>query len=143
MTSGEHIAAALALGAAGVWCGTIWQSTHQSDVLPHVKERLIAAQTEDSVQSRASTGKRASMLRSKWTEAWSAPGAPDPLKMPLQGMLVAKIQQAIDDWEVRDFQTVAAGQGVGLISEERSVEQVLADLMSEARAALERAPLRG
>ena len=143
VTSGEHLAAAIALGAAGVWCGTIWQSTHESDVLPHVKERLIAAQTEDSVQSRASTGKRASMLRSKWTEAWSAPGAPDPLKMPLQGMLVAKIQQAIDDWEVRDFQTVAAGQGVGLISGERSVEQVLADLMDEARAALERAPLRG
>ena len=83
------------------------------------------------------------MLRSKWTDAWSAPGAPDPLKMPLQGMLVAKIHQAIDDWEVRDFQTVAAGQGVGLISEQRSVEQVLADLMSEARDALERAPLRG
>ena len=143
VTSGEHIAAALALGAAGVWCGTIWQSTHQSDVLPHVKQRLIEAQTEDSVQSRASTGKRASMLRSKWTDAWSAPGAPDPLKMPLQGMLVAKIHQAIDDWEVRDFQTVAAGQGVGLISEQRSVEQVLADLMSEARDALERAPLRG
>ena len=142
VTSGEHIAAALALGAAGVWCGTIWQSTHESDVLPHVKQRLIEAQTEDSVQSRASTGKRASMLRSKWTEAWSEPGAPDPLTMPLQGMLVAKIQQAIDDWEVRDFQTVAAGQGVGLISEQRSVEQVLTDLMSEARDALERAPLR-
>ena len=137
VTSGEHLAAALALGAEGVWCGTIWQSTEQSDVETHMKQRLVEAQTEDSVQTRASTGKRASMLRSKWTEAWSAPDAPDPLKMPLQGMLVAKIHQAIEDWDITDFQSVAAGQGVGLISEVRTVEQVLDDFIREAREALD------
>ncbi len=143
VTSGEHIVAALALGAAGVWCGTIWQSTDESDVLPHLKQRLVDAATEDSVQSRASTGKPAAMLRSKWTEAWSASGSPEPLKMPLQGMLVAKIQQAIDDWQVEDFQTVASGQGVGLITAQRTTAQVIEDLMQEARDALARAPLSG
>ena len=142
VTSGEHIVAALALGAAGVWCGTIWQTTEESGVEAHLKRRLVEAATEDSVQNRASSGKRASMLRSKWTESWTAPEAPEPLKMPLQGMLVAKIQQSIDDWQVEDFQTVAAGQGVGLISEQRTTEQVIHDLMAEAREALERAPLR-
>ena len=143
VTGGEHLAAAIALGAVGVWCGTIWQSTHESDVLPHLKERLTTAQTEDSVKSRTMTGKPAAVLRSKWTDSWAAPEAPEPLKMPLQGMLVAKVQQAIEDWEVHDFQSVAAGQGVGLITEQRSVERVLADLMSEARAALDRSPPGG
>ena len=132
VTTGEHIVAALALGAVGVWCGTIWQSTDESDVAAHLKRRLIEAATEDSVQSRASTGKRASMLRSRWTESWSTPEAPEPLKMPLQGMLVAKIQQAIDDWNVEDFQTVAAGQGVGFVREIKPTRQVVLDVMNEA-----------
>ncbi len=57
VTTGAHLAAALALGADGVWCGTIWQATNESETELPLKEKLLGASAEDAVQSRASTGK--------------------------------------------------------------------------------------
>ncbi len=141
VTRGEHLAAALALGASGVWCGTIWQATTESHIDPYLKEKLVKAATEDSTKSRALTGKPAARLRSKLIDAWEQPDAPEPLVMPLQPMLMAKIMQAIDDHHVEEFMNVAAGQGVGLIDEIRPTSQVIADMVAEARAVLAGAPL--
>ena len=62
VTRGEHLVAALALGAVGVWCGTIWQATTESHIDPYLKEKLVKAATEDSTKSRALTGKPAARL---------------------------------------------------------------------------------
>ena len=141
VTRGEHLVAALALGAVGVWCGTIWQATTESHIDPYLKEKLVKAATEDSTKSRALTGKPAARLRSKLIDAWEQPDAPEPLVMPLQPMLMAKIMQAIDDHHIEDFMNVAAGQGVGLIDEIRPTSQVIADMVAEARAILAGEPL--
>ena len=138
VTTGQQLAAALALGADGVWCGTIWQTTEESDVDPALKQRLLDAQTEDAIKTRALTGKPAGVLRSKYTEAWEQEGAPEPLKMPLQGMLVAKLRLAIEEWALHDYMVVGAGSGVGLIERTRSTRQVIEDLASEARETLGR-----
>ena len=140
VTGGEHLVAALALGAAGVWCGTIWQATTESHIDPFLKEKLVKAATEDSTKSRSLTGKPAARLRSKFIDAWEQPDAPPTLGMPLQPMLVAKIVQAIEDHRVEDFMNVAAGQGVGLIDAIRPTAQVIADMVQEARAVLEGTP---
>lgn len=137
VTTGAHVAAALALGADGVWCGTIWQATNESETKLPLKEKLVAASAEDAIQSRASTGKPVRQVRSKWTDAWKQPGAPEPLPMPLQGMLVGKLQQAIEDHEVFDGTGVPAGQGVGHITEVKPARQVVADLVDEAQDALD------
>lgn len=71
---GRQMAAALALGADGVWCGSIWLGTHKSDLGSEMKARLFAAKAEDAVQSRSLSGKPCRMLRSKYTEAWEQPG---------------------------------------------------------------------
>ena len=84
---GSQIAAALALGAEGVWCGTIWLGTQESELNNFEKEALFRAKTEDAVRRRARTGKTVRMLKSKLSEAWEAPGAPDYLLPPLQGIL--------------------------------------------------------
>ncbi len=141
VTRGEHLVAALALGAVGVWSGTIWQATTESHIDPYLKEKLVNAATEDSTKSRALTGKPAARLRSKMIDAWEQPGAPEPLGMPLQPMLMAKLMQAVDDHHVDEFMNVAAGQGVGLIDEIRPAARVVEDMVSEARAILAGEPL--
>jgi NAD(P)H-dependent flavin oxidoreductase YrpB (nitropropane dioxygenase family) len=84
ISRGRQIAAALALGAHGVWCGTIWLGTRESELTPLEKEVLFAARTEDAVQRKWMTGKSVRMIKSKLSEAWERPGAPKHLLPPLQ-----------------------------------------------------------
>ena len=71
--SGRQMAAALALGAQGVWTGSIWLTVAEADTDPSAVENLLAATSRDTVRSRAMTGKPARQLRTAWTEAWERP----------------------------------------------------------------------
>src|SRR5437870_6194126 len=92
---GRQIAAALALGAEGAWCGSVWLTTQEAETHPAVKEKFLAATSRDTVRSRSLTGKPARQLRSAWTEEWEGTDAHPPLPMPLQGQLVAEAQSRI------------------------------------------------
>ena len=133
VVSGRHLAAAIMLGAVGTWSGTIWQATNESETEMYLKQKLVDARVEDAIQSRASSGKPVRQLRSKWTEAWSEEGAPTPLQMPLQGMLHAKFSQSVKDWDLKEWKTVASGQGVGLITSIKPARQIVFDTAEEAR----------
>lgn len=137
VTTGRQLLAALSLGAVGVWAGTVWQATEESQVDPILKQQLVESGSERVVKSRARTGKPFHLLRNRWIEAWEAADAPEPLDMPLQQLLVGRVQQAIDDWRVAEFMSVPAGQGVGGIHAVRTVRGVVDDLAAEARAVYE------
>src|SRR5438132_948823 len=87
--SGRQMAAAMALGADGVWTGSIWLTTIENDYGGVVTEKLLAATSTDTVRSRAFTGKPARQLRTAWTGAWDSPDSPGTLPMPLQFILNA------------------------------------------------------
>src|SRR6202789_3633511 len=89
---GRQIAAALALGAQGVWCGSVWLTTEEAETHPAVKQKFLAATSRDTIRSRSLTGKPARMLRSSWTDEWEGPESPGALPMPLQSALVAEAQ---------------------------------------------------
>jgi NAD(P)H-dependent flavin oxidoreductase YrpB (nitropropane dioxygenase family) len=84
IVTGRQMAAAIALGADGVWCGSVWLTTPEAETDPAVQKKMLAASASDTVRSRSLTGKPARMLRSAWTEEWDEPTAPEPLPMPLQ-----------------------------------------------------------
>ena len=71
---GRQIAAAMALGAEGVWCGSVWLTTEEAETNPVVKQKFLAATSSDTVRSRSLTGKPARMLRSAWTDEWERAG---------------------------------------------------------------------
>jgi NAD(P)H-dependent flavin oxidoreductase YrpB (nitropropane dioxygenase family) len=85
--NGRQMAAALALGAQGVWTGTLWLTVEEADIPPAQMESYLAATSRDTVRSRSYTGKPCRMLRNDWTDAWETPGNPEPLGMPLQYMV--------------------------------------------------------
>src|SRR5207245_4483199 len=95
IADGRQMAAALALGAEGVWTGSMWLTVQEAETPPDVLENLLAASSRDTVRSRAMTGKAARQLRTKWTEMWEEPGAPSTLPMPLQGLIFAPATQRI------------------------------------------------
>ncbi len=128
---GRQMAAAFALGAKGVWCGSIWHGTRESDLTDEMKQLLYKAKSGDAVQTRSKTGKPGRMLSSKYTQAWVAPGAPPTLPMPWQSVLNADARLRIDRARALDFMTCPVGQIVSLINEESSVRQRIADMLEE------------
>ncbi|MEJ5988453.1 nitronate monooxygenase [Ramlibacter sp. PS3R-8] len=138
ITRGSQVAAAIAMGAQGVWCGTLWLATRESDLLSYQKQALFKARAEDAVQSLSRTGKPVRLLRSRWSEAWEAPGAPQPLPPPLQEVLVRMAVPRIDRAEREDFYTTPCGQGVADLHEELSVRQVMVELQEGYLEALDR-----
>ncbi len=128
---GRQMAAALALGAEGIWCGSIWLGSDRSDLGPELKARLFAAKAEDAVQSRSQTGKPCRMLRSKFSEAWEQPGAPKPLAMPLQTLATQETRVRIDRARASDYMSYPVGQIVGDMTQETSVRQIVYGLLDE------------
>jgi NAD(P)H-dependent flavin oxidoreductase YrpB (nitropropane dioxygenase family) len=96
IASGRQMAAALALGAAGVWCGSVWLASAEDVAIQAIKDKFLRAASSDTLRSPTRTGKPARQLRSAWHDEWDRPDAPAPLPMPLQPMLVDAAWQRID-----------------------------------------------
>ena len=126
---GRQVAAALALGAQGVWTGSLWLLTQEADMYPEVTENLLAASSRDAVRSRVMTGKPARQLRTRWTEAWEEPGAPDPLPMPLQGLLYGEAAARFSRVHAKEFGGHPAGQIVGSLDRVRPAKDVVRELV--------------
>ena len=136
VVSGRHLAAALALGAQGVWVGTAWLVTKENHTDPIILQKLLAAGPEDTVISRADSGKTLRQVRSAWSEEWATAGAPIPLKMPYQDILIGDLLGAVERQKVETLMHSPAGQGIGTLNEETTVAETMARLVREAEAAL-------
>ena len=131
--TGRQVAAALALGAEGVWTGSVWLTTTEYAAHPMLQRKLLAAASRDTVRSRSRTGKPVRQLRTPWVRAWESEDAPAPLKAPLQQLLVGEAMLSALEHDVDDAIGSPAGQVVGMIDRERTVEQVMRELHSGAR----------
>ncbi len=137
--SGRQVAASLALGAQGVWTGSVWLTTEEYSNLNTNKgmtEAFLRASSSDTVRTRVYTGKPARLLKTKWTEAWAEDDAPEPLPMPLQNLLVADAHSRMNQHGDPDVISMPVGQIVGRMNEVRSVADVMAGLVSEYEEAV-------
>ncbi len=149
--TGAQIAASMALGAEGVWMGSVWLTTEEYRLEPPgangysvVAEKLLAATSSDTVRSKVISGKPARMLRTEWTKAWEAEGSPGPLPMPLQGILVAEAEARIRGSQHKALLGTPVGQIVGQMNAVRPVEEVIRKLAEDFEVACDRvAALRG
>ena len=132
VTTGRHLAAALVLGASGVWTGSLWLASRESDVNLPLKERLIESETDDTVYSDCISGYTMRTTRCPWHDEWLGPDAPDVLKPPLQMLLSANYIQGSLDYQRKDLMTEAAGQGIHYVTEMKPARQILSDLVDEA-----------
>jgi NAD(P)H-dependent flavin oxidoreductase YrpB (nitropropane dioxygenase family) len=131
------MAAAMALGAQGVWCGSVWLTTDEAETHPVVKEKFLAASSADTIRSRSLTGKPARMLKSAWTEEWDRADTPDPLGMPLQPILTNEAQARINRAAhtsgsgAEKLANYFVGQVVGTMNQPKSAGQVVMDMVEE------------
>lgn len=143
--NGRQVAAALALGAQGVWCGSVWLTTTEAETHPVVKDKFLAAGSSDTLRSRSRTGKPARQLRSAWTDEWEGENSPGTLPMPLQPMLIGAASRRIDRAAMNPSNTGAVelanyfvGQVVGQLNESISATRVVEEMISEYLDVMER-----
>jgi NAD(P)H-dependent flavin oxidoreductase YrpB (nitropropane dioxygenase family) len=135
--NGRQMAAALALGADGVWCGSIWLTTQEAETSAAVRARMLASRSQDTVRTRSFTGKPCRVLRSKWTDAWNSDGAPSPLPMPLQSMLSDRPRRRIEAMAERpgsraiELLSPFVGQIVGQLNAVKPARQVVLEMVEE------------
>jgi len=144
IVTGEQMAAAMAMGADGAWCGSVWLTTTEAEPSETIKRKMLAATSRDTVRSRSRTGKHSRQLRSPWTDAWEREGAPTPLPMPLQSFVsepalrrVNKLAE-IGHEGAANLATYWVGQGVGLMNETMSCAQVVRQFQEDFLEARER-----
>jgi NAD(P)H-dependent flavin oxidoreductase YrpB (nitropropane dioxygenase family) len=141
--TGRQMAGCMALGAAGVWTGSVWLATTESETSEIFREKMVAATSRDTVRSRGRTGKPSRQLRSGWTDAWELPGSPSPLPMPLQSLISEGALRAIErsaaagNPAARNLVTYFVGQGVGLIDSVKSARQVVEEFKLDFADAVE------
>ena len=143
--TGRQVAAALALGAQGVWMGSAFLTAAENDLghrLPGgtstIQDALLRATTADTVRRKIYTGKPARLLKTKWTDAWDAPDAPEPLPMPLQNILVSEAHQRMNESDNPDTVSMPVGQIVGRMNEIRPVADIIAELVAGFEQATKR-----
>jgi NAD(P)H-dependent flavin oxidoreductase YrpB (nitropropane dioxygenase family) len=129
--SGRQMAAAMALGAEGVWTGSVWLTVAESDMQPPIMEKLLAASSTDTVRSRSMTGKPARQLRTAWTEAWESPEAPKTLPMPLQFILWSYATRRITAAGNRELLGMPVGQIVSRMNKVRTAKEVIYEMIEE------------
>jgi NAD(P)H-dependent flavin oxidoreductase YrpB (nitropropane dioxygenase family) len=142
--SGRQAAAAIALGADGVWTGSIWLTVAESDTHPIVVDKLLAAGSRDTARSRSLSGKPARQLKTAWTEAWDGPESPGALPMPLQFMATADAVARINRYatnpktRARELVGMPVGQIVGRMNEVRPAHEVIFKIIDEFVDAVQR-----
>jgi NAD(P)H-dependent flavin oxidoreductase YrpB (nitropropane dioxygenase family) len=138
--SGRQIAAALALGAGGVWMGSYWLTTseYQLGTGDAVQRALVAAGSDQTVRARVYSGKPARLLKTKWTDAWAEEGAPEPLPMPLQNLLVSEAHQRIAAANDPEVVAMPVGQIVGRMNAVRPVAELFEELLTEFDETMQR-----
>ncbi|GAB2649376.1 nitronate monooxygenase [Nocardia goodfellowii] len=138
--NGRQVAAAMAMGAAGAWTGSIWLTVEEANVPPAQMQSYIEASSHDTVRSRAWTGKPARMLKNDWTEAWEAPENPKPLPMPLQMMVAIDGVKRGHRYpeQAKDVNFNPVGQVVGMMNKVERSADVVARLIQEYVDACER-----
>ncbi|MEU7811744.1 nitronate monooxygenase family protein [Pseudonocardia sp. NPDC049154] len=147
IVDGRGLAAALALGADGVWVGTRFAASVEARRLRGFHEAMIAAREDGTVITRAYSGKTMRVLRNEWTDHFEA--HPEELRPFPQQRLYA-IEQAVTHLGARDDSGVdpareayLCGQAVGSVHEIRTAAEIVSDMAHSAAEILDRiAPAR-
>ena len=144
IVKGNQMAAAMAMGAHGVWTGSMWLTTTEAETSPVIKEKYVQATSRQTVRSKARTGKYSRQLRSAWTDAWESEEAPEPLPMPLQSLVseapLAKVTKLAEGGHdgARQLATFFVGQAVGLMDAVQDTRTVVREFMEDYLEAVER-----
>jgi NAD(P)H-dependent flavin oxidoreductase YrpB (nitropropane dioxygenase family) len=135
--SGRHVAAALALGAQGVWVGTAFLVAEENNIPEAHQQQILGGSSEQFVLSKFSSGKQQRGYLNAVKEKWAKSGL-DPLPMPLQGLIQEPFTEAARKAGRWDLVGNPSGQVSGMLTKRRPAKEILMDMVNEAEEVIER-----
>lgn len=154
IADGRGLAAALMLGADGVFVGTRFAASEESGVDPTYKERIIQASETGTLLAKVFNGgwdASGRALRNSTIEMWEAAGRPESGQRPGEGEVIA---QGADGEPVIRYSAIGpyagvtgdleglsnwAGQGVGLVDRIQPAADIVKELAEDAVRVLRKA----
>ena len=128
---GRGLAAALAIGCAGVWVGTRFLASNEGGALDVQKKTIVKATDEDTRRSYLYTGKTSRATYNRFHDLWEASGL-EPLPFPTQVMVASAMNEMFIRAKMEDYVGQFAGQVSGLIKEIKPAAEILNDMVEEA-----------
>jgi len=143
---GRGLAAALTLGAVGVWVGTRFIATPEAQAVAGYKDRILAAAEDSTVVTRAYTGKTCRVLRTTYAQEFEdSGGVPEPFPMQVIRSMQDGANHLGGDENTEgvdpDREFMPAGQAVGAIDELVPAGDIVTSMVAEAEAILSRRAL--
>ena len=134
--TGRHVAAALALGAQGVWVGTAFLVAEENHIPEAHQEQILGGRSDEFTTSKFSSGKQQRSYQNAVKLKWAASGL-DALPMPLQGLIQEPFTRAARKAGRLDLIGNPAGQISGMLKERRPAVDILMDMVNEAEETIE------
>lgn len=128
---GRGVAAALAVGCAGVWVGTRFLATKEGGALPIQKETILEATDEDTRRSYLYTGKTSRTIYNKLHDLWDNSGL-ENLGFGPQTLFASALAEMFNKAEKKEYMGPFSGQVAGLITEIKPAAQVVEEMVEEA-----------
>jgi len=142
ISDGRGLAAALALGAQGVWIGTRFIASTEAHAGQAYREAVVAAEDVDTVRTRCYSGKPMRVMKNPYVEDWET--RPQEIQpFPMQAMHSSKagvmggIGGQVEGLDP-DRSCFAMGQSAGGIHDIKPAAQIVAEMVAEAEAAIDR-----
>ncbi|CAJ1332794.1 unnamed protein product [Effrenium voratum] len=138
---GRGLAAALALGAAGVWVGTRFICAEESAAPKSHKDKVIASSSADTVRTLAVSGRPLRLIPNDWIKSWER----EPQKVKElcdQGIVPLEhdLKKASEDRRLRsaifDAINSLAGQATGGVRSVEPAKKIVEDMVAEAGSIL-------
>lgn len=135
IADGRGFAAAIMLGAEAVQMGTVFVVAKESIVHDNYKKKVLAAKDIDSEVTGMSTGHPVRCIRNKMTREYLKMEREGATLEELEKKTLGSLRKAAVEGDIVDG-TLMAGQIAGMIREERSCQDTIADIMKQAEALL-------
>ena len=136
IADGRGLVAALALGACGVWCGTVFTCTYEANIDQAFKDQVLRATERDTRVTRVFTGKTCRMIDSELIKTWEAEQGPI-LPFPVQVLVTSDLIRYMMESGKTEHLMMAGGQVCGMVNEMKNARQVVEEIVDEAIRILE------
>ncbi len=137
---GRGLAAALCLGAVGVWVGTAFLVSKEAAWDDVLKQRILDASEEDTRVTRIYSGKTMRNIKNPLIEAWEESGVPT-LSSPFQAAVIRDVTFAAEKAGRKELGMNPAGQISGMFNEQRPASEILAEIVEQAAEIIQRLPV--
>ena len=135
IADGRGVAAAFCLGASGVQMGTVFLATHECPISTEYKNLILEADDTSTTLTGMKFGAPVRGIKNELTKRYHELEAQSSTLMELEELTLGSLRKAVYDGDVENG-SVMSGQIAGLVDEIRSVEQVIVDVLEEAKTTL-------